>query len=263
MSDRRRIIIKRRPIEQGGFNPPEHAGGVNQPIPAVQPAVDEQEYQEQAVEERRDAGKLYSEALSRYNELMQRIADIRSLDRTIQKVFHKQDFVELKMVKKKLDELNAKRSETMAAAGLVEGALLESVSELEASMASLEEELFEKLVEVEALRDAEEGGRSIDKERLARYESEANALRDEIGRIREKVNDLQAKVDEMRSLPHKINELTTSDDVSEPLLQELRARFRDEGKIVATIEKIMQDESIPRQYAIIYLWKRAFRARVS
>ncbi|MEM3040872.1 MAG: hypothetical protein QXG97_02440, partial [Nitrososphaerota archaeon] len=66
-----------------------------------------------------------------------------------------------------------------------------------------------------------------------------------------------------KSLPQSINELTTSDEIAEPLLRDLISRFKDEARVNSAIEKVMQDEAVPKQYAIIYLWKRLYKPKVS
>ncbi|MEM1966961.1 MAG: hypothetical protein QXO86_03690, partial [Nitrososphaerota archaeon] len=94
-------------------------------------------------------------------------------------------------------------------------------------------------------------------------ESEIEELRNKIAESKTKMSELQLKLDNIRSLPRTINKLTTSTEEAEPLYKELVAKYRDEARVSSAIEKIVQDEGVPRPYAIIHLWKAALKPRVS
>jgi phage shock protein A len=261
MSERKKIVIKRRllePFPETTSLPPAEGEKAEEKIEEISP---QQEQPSQSISRPFDLS-IVDAAIEKFNELMSKINEIKNRDKTMQKVFHKQDFIDLRVVKKKLDELTNMRSEVLAGAGPVENLLNEAVAALESEMVRLEEMLFEKLVEIESIRDSDEG-EGVDKTIIDRLEQEADVIRENISSVNKRISDLQSKIEQLKSLPQSINELTTSDEVAEPLLKDLISRFKDETRVNSAIEKVMQDESVPRQYAIIYLWKRLYKPRVS
>ncbi len=261
MSERKKIVIKRRLSEQfSDTTSPTLAEG-EKPKMEVEDINTQQEQQSQSISKPLDLS-IVDAAIEKFNELMNKINEIKNRDRTMQKVFHRQDFIDLRVVKKKLDELASMRSEVLVNAGPIENLLNDAIAALESEMVKLEEELFEKLVEIESIRDSDEKG-GVDKSILEKLEGEADAIRENISSVNKRISDLQSKIEQLKSLPQSINELTTSDEVAEPLLKDLISRFKDEARVNSAIEKVMQDESVPKQYAIIYLWKRLYKPRVS
>jgi DNA repair exonuclease SbcCD ATPase subunit len=261
MSEKKKIVIKRRllePFPETTTTPPAEG---EKPVEKMEGTGPQQEKPSQSVSKPLDLS-IVDTAIEKFNELMSKINEIKNRDKTMQKVFHRQDFVDLRVVKKKLDELTNMKSEVLAGAGPVENLLNEAVAALESEMVRLEEQLFEKLVEIESLRDSEEKA-VVDKSIIDKLEQEADVIRENISSVNRRISDLQSKIEQLKSLPQTINELTTSDEVAEPLLKDLISRFKDEARVNSAIEKIMQDESVPRQYAIIYLWKRLYKPRVS
>lgn len=261
MSDRKKIVIKRRLFDQIPENTTPYMPETEKP---KDQEIDFSPQKEQPVETLRKPLDLsiVDTAIEKFNELMNKISEIKNRDRTMQKVFHRQDFVDLRVVKKKLDELTSMRSEILAGAGPVENLLNDAVAALEAEMVKLEEQLFEKMVEIESIRDSD-GKVEVDKSMIEKLEEEADRIRENISSVHRKISDLQSKIEQLKLLPQSINELTTSDEVAEPLLKDLINRFKDEARVNSAIEKVMQDEAVPKQYAIIYLWKRLFKPRVT
>ncbi len=261
MSERKKIVIKRRlfePFPETTSPPPAESEKTEE---RMEETIPQHEQPSQSVSKPLDLS-IVDAAIEKFNELMSKINEIKNKDKTMQKVFHRQDFVDLRVVKKKLDELTNMKSEVLAGAGTIENLLNEAVAALESEMVRLEEQLFEKLVEIESMRDSEEKI-GVDKSIIDRLEQEADVIRENISSVNKRISDLQSKIEQLKSLPQSINELTTSDEVAEPLLKDLISRFKDETRVNSAIEKVMQDESVPRQYAIIYLWKRLYKPRVS
>jgi len=255
MSDRRRIVIRRRlPIESVGVQQPE--GDSLEELEREKQVAGSQEA------ERGETRDSIDEALSSFNAIQQRIKELWELDRSIQRVFKKWDEVDLAKVKKKLNQLTDERNRLLSEAQGCEALLNEALGVLETRMSEIEEQLFDKLVEVEFIRERgahtnEEGGT-----RLRVLESEAEECRNRIAEIKRMISDLQLKLDNVRALPRTILKLTTCTEEAEPLYRELVAKW-DEAKVSSAIEKIMQDEGVARPYAIIHLWKAALRPRLS
>ncbi|MEM1518075.1 MAG: hypothetical protein QXI27_00185 [Nitrososphaerota archaeon] len=261
MSERKKIVIKRRLFDQAPEGTLPLVPETEKPKEREEDLTSQQQQPFENLSKPHDLS-IIDAAIERFNELMNKITEIRSRDRTMQKVFHRQDFVDLRVIKKKLDELTNMRSEVLADAGPVENLLNEAVSVLEAEMVKLEEQLFEKLVEIESIRDSN-NKLEIDKSILEKLEEEADRIRENISSVHGRISELQSKIEQLKSLPQSINELTTSDEIAEPLLRDLISRFKDEARVNSAIEKVMQDEAVPKQYAIIYLWKRLYKPKVS
>jgi len=261
MSERKKIVIKRRLFEQYPEATPSTMVESDKAKEQVEDMATHQEQPSQGAS-RPPELSVVDVAMEKFNELMNKINDIRNKDRTMQKVFHKQDFIDLRVVKKKLDELASMRSEVLAGAGPVENLLNDAIAALESEMVRLEEQLFEKLVEIESIKDSDEKA-EVDRTIIEKLEGEADAIRENISSVHKRISEIQSKIEQLKSLPQSIIELTTSDEVAEPLLKDLISRYKDEARVNSAIEKIMQDESVPRQYAIIYLWKRLYKPKVS
>ncbi|MCS7142663.1 MAG: hypothetical protein NZ920_02545 [Aigarchaeota archaeon] len=259
MSERRRIIIRKKAAE---------------PIDEPNPLNTEPQFEQSVTRQPEQTPQLppqikFSDidpltlAYKSFDSLMERVAHIKRIDHVVQKVFYRMDTVDLKVVKKKIDEVNGLRSQLLTELGEVELAINEAISHLENSMAVHEEELFNRLVELESMREMEEEGKRVDRSAIERIEQETNGLRESISSVRQKIVDLQSKLDVVRSLPAKLTEMTTSKEVVESLYKDLLAKFKEESRIRPLIDKIMQDEVIPREYAVIYVWKKVFKPTIS
>ncbi len=260
MSERKRIIIKRRLFDQLPEDTSSQLPEVEKKDQVLGVNLQKEQLTQSGVKP--IDLSVVNLALEKFNELMNKINEIKNKDKTMQKVFHRQDFIDLRVVKKKLDELANMRSEVLAGSGQVENLLNDAIAVLESEMVNLEEQLFEKLVEVESMRDSE-GMTEIDKSMIEKLEQEADRIRESISSVNKQISELQSKIEQLKSLPQSINDLTTSDDIAESLFKDLISRFKDETRVNSAVEKIMQDESVPRQYAIIYLWKRLYKPKAS
>ncbi|MCS7145941.1 MAG: hypothetical protein RMJ28_02675 [Nitrososphaerota archaeon] len=255
MSDKRRIVIRRRPPEA----PPEP----QQEAEAADAVEVERPAQESKEPPPPQTADTYEEATKSFNTVQERIREIRELDRSIQRVFKKWDEVDLRSVKKKLNQLSDERNTVLVEAQSCENLLNEALGVLETRMSELEEQLFDRLVEVEYLRERGSSLSEAEGSRLRALETEVEEYRNRIAEIKRKISDLQLKLDNVRSLPRTISKLTTSMEEAEPLYRELVAKYRDEARVASAVEKIMQDEGVSRPYAIIHLWKAALKPRVS
>lgn len=256
VSDKRRIIIRRRPLPELPQTPAKE-GEAQDTVEMERQSVEQQEPQQPP------AVDAYEEALKSFNMIQDKIKEIRELDRSIQRVFKKWDEVDLRSVKKKLNQLADERNSVLSEAQTCENLLNEALGVLETQMSELEEQLFDRLVEVEYLRERGSSLNESESSRLRSLEAEVEEFRNRIAEIKRRISDLQLKVDNIRSLPRTISRLTTSMDEAEPLYRELVAKYKDEARVASAIDKIMQDEGVSRPYAIIHLWKAALKPRVS
>lgn len=271
---RRRIIIRRRPLDQpqqqDPFAQPPVAqappAGVQerQPVeelPQVQP-VPEQPRQATVSPETEELVRRAEEgarrAKARFEELLARMEEIKTLDKSIQRVFvEKYPTPNLAVVKRKLSELEAERSRVLASAGDVEAVIQQAVNEMDSVISELEQVLFDKSVDLEYLYEARAGGKSESQPSIAELEAECSRIRDEIARIMSARGELLQKLELLRNLPNLIYKLTTYADLAPEYLKRLKeSKPLDESKLQHAIARVVQDEQVPREYAILYLYKK-------
>ncbi len=251
MSEKRRIVIRRR------LSPEETI---------VEGAEQDQRAAESVVEPEREESPAinpYEQAVTAFANIQKKLSEIKGWDRAYQRIFKTREDVRLDTVKKRLDKLSDMRNQVLAEAQGVEGLLNEALGRLETEMSVIEEELFDKLVEAEYLRERGGSLSQDEQSRLDLLEKEIDEHRQKIVETKKKVSELQHRLDKLRELPRTIYDETTSNEEAEPLYRDLVAKFKDEVKIRSTIEKIMQEQGISRPYAIIHVWKAAFKPKVS
>jgi chromosome segregation ATPase len=262
--ERKRIIIRRRPAEGQEEQEPPVALEPSQlketfieaQQPAVQPqATETRDTEVEAVFMR--ALNVYEDAVQRFNDFFSRIERLRDRDRSIQNAYIKaEDVTRLTVVKKKLDELNDERSAILASAGPVEQKLTQAMAELESVVSDLEQLLFDKLVELEEMSAARSSGAPVGPE-IRAVEEACNRIRSEIARTRGLIEDLRKKVQALRDLPKTIYRMTTYRDLAEEYYKQLKSQKSiDEARLEEHLKKVMQEEQVPWEYAVLYLYKK-------
>jgi chromosome segregation ATPase len=265
--ERKRIIIRRRPAEGQEEQEPPVALEPSQlketfiedQQPAVQPqATETRDTEVEAVFMR--ALNVYEDAVQRFNDFFSRIERLRDRDRSIQNAYIKaEDVTRLTVVKKKLDEMNDERSAILASAGPVEQKLTQAMAELESVVSDLEQLLFDKLVELEEMSAARSSGAPVGPE-IRAVEEACNRIRSEIARTRGLIEDLRKKVQALRDLPKTIYRMTTYRDLAEEYYKQLKSQKGiDEARLEEHLKKVMQEEQVPWEYAVLYLYKRLMK----
>ena len=265
--ERKRIIIRRRPAEGQEEQEPPVALDPSQlketfiedQQPAVQPqATETRDTEVEAILVR--ARNVYEDAVQRFNDFFSRIERLRDRDRSIQNAYIKaEDVTRLTVVKKKLDELNDERSAILASAGPVEQKLTQAMAELESVVSDLEQLLFDKLVELEEMSAARSSGAPVGPE-IRAVEEACNRIRSEIARTRGLIEDLRKKVQALRDLPKTIYRMTTYRDLAEEYYKQLKSQKGiDEARLEEHLKKVMQEEQVPWEYAVLYLYKRLMK----
>jgi ABC-type transporter Mla subunit MlaD len=264
--ERKRVIIRRRPTEGQEEQEPQVTLDSTQLketfIEAQQPvqpqATETGDTEVEAILVR--ARDVYEDALQRFNEFFSRIERLRERDRSIQSAYMKmEELVRLAVVKKKLDELNDERSAILASAGPAEQKLTQAMAELESVVSDLEQLLFDKLVELEELSAARSSGAPAGPEVRA-VEEACNRIRSEIAKTRGLIEDLRKKVQALRDLPKTIYRMTTYRDLAEEYYKQLKSQKGiDEARLEEHLKKVMQEEQVPWEYAVLYLYKRLMK----
>ncbi|MDJ0273603.1 MAG: hypothetical protein QXP81_00440 [Nitrososphaerota archaeon] len=265
--ERKRVIIRRRPVEgqeeqepSAPLDPSQLRGTVLEPQPQEQPQTEQTTDVELEAALRR-AREVYDEAVQRYNEFVSRLERLRERDRSVQSAYMKSEEVfRLAVVKRKLDELNAERSALLTAAGPVEQRLTQAIADLESVVSDLEQMLFDRLVDLEELNAMRGSGVAVNDSDVRIVEEECNRIRSEIARTRSRIDELRKKVEVLRSLPRTIYKITTHSELAEEYYRQLKSqRNIDEAKLEEHVKKIMQEEQVPWEYAVLYLYKRLMK----
>ncbi len=262
--ERKRVIIRRRPTEgqeeqepPGALDPSQLKETFIEPQQPVQAQTTEiGDAEAEAVLGR--AREVYEDAVQRYNEFLSRIERLKERDRSIQSAYMKaDDILRLTIVKRKLDELNIERSNLLTAAGPVEQKLTQAMADLESVVSDLEQLLFDKLVELEEVNAARSSGSPIQGPEVRAVEEACNRIRSEIARTRARIDDLRKKVEVLRNLPRTIYKMTTHTELAEEHHRQLKSqRNIDEARLEEHLKKVMQEEQVPWEYAVLYLYKR-------
>ncbi|MCS7117644.1 MAG: hypothetical protein NZ957_02510 [Thaumarchaeota archaeon] len=194
----------------------------------------------------------------RYDELLVKLEDLRTRDKSIQRVFvEKYPTPNLTVVKKKLSELEAERSRILAGVGEIEASIQQAINELDSVISELEQVLFDKSVDLEYLYEARSSGKGDSQGPVAELEAECNRIRGEIARIMSLRGELTQKLEVLRNLPNSIYKFTTYGDLAPEYLKKLKeSKPLDESKLQHAITRVVQDEQVPREYAILYLYKK-------
>lgn len=265
--ERKRVIIRRRAAEGQEEQEPPTALDPSQLketfIEAQQPVHVQTTEAEDALTESvlRRAREVYEDAVQRYNDLLSRIERLREKDRSIQSAYMKaDDIMRLTVVKRKLDELNVERSNLLTAAGPVEQKLTQAMTDLESIVSDLEQLLFDRLVELEEMNAARGSGAPVQGPEIRAVEEACNRIRSGIAWTREQINELRKKVQALRDLPRTIYRMTTYREMAEEYYRQLKSqRNIDETRLEEHLKKVMQEEQVPWEYAVLYLYKRLMK----
>ncbi|MCS7095284.1 MAG: hypothetical protein NZ988_05730 [Thaumarchaeota archaeon] len=269
---RRRIVIRRKPLEQSQESSTQTQGNPLAPSGPQEKEPPKEPQQSSQVLEAAQPGPLSPEAEElirraeeecrrakvRYDDLLVKLEDLRMRDKSIQRVFvEKYPTPNLTVVKKKLSELEAARSRILAGAGETESSIQQAINELDSVISELEQVLFDKSVDLEYLYEAKSSGKGEGQGPIAELETECNRIRDAIARIMSLRSDLAQKLEVLRNLPNSIYKFTTYGDLAPEYLKKLKElKPLDESKLQHAIARVVQDEQVPREYAILYLYKK-------
>lgn len=139
---------------------------------------------------------------------------------------------------------------------------------LEQKFSEIEEELYFNQVELDTMHQLEEQGKPISVSKREELEKIVPELRERLAEIDGKIKEADKKIETLRRMADNVYETTSYRDLSEKLFDQiievLQGRFENvdeaRAKIRSQIELVAQREGIPREYAIIYLWRRLKKA---
>ncbi|MEM1940430.1 MAG: hypothetical protein QXS96_06700 [Candidatus Caldarchaeum sp.] len=226
-----------------------------QPVKEVSLKPVEEPVQQQPV------GDELDEALKMYDELMREIERLRGLDRNFMLYCIKMEELRPQLVRNILSRLAEKRNALLEKSGEVLERLRAAKEALGSEFAQVEEELIWSSIELNTMQLEKDSG--SDKGVGIREELEAKIpeLRKKLASLRNRLKMVEEMVKQLSDLPRNIADITTNKEEPAKLFEEIKKKYilshgqRAEAVARAEIEKIAQQESIPREYAVILLWK--------
>jgi chromosome segregation ATPase len=231
-------------------------GEVVEPPPTEKPAV------QQPPEPVDDA---LSEAMLRYEELMNEVEHIKQLDRNFMLYCIKMEELRPQLIRSILSRLAEKRNALLSKVDAVMEKIREARDTLGSEFAETEEELIWASIELNTmqLEQAKKGVKDVGlKEEL---EARIPELRKRLTTLRNRLKSLEEILRRLSELPKNVVELTSSREEAEKLFEDAKKRLmlthgaRAEAVLRAEVERIAQQESIPRDYAVLLFWKSLAR----
>jgi len=237
-------------------------------VPQVEPeaSVTETETRVQAkppeaVTPSRDVeASIIKEAFDGYDALMAKIQEMRIREQIFQKMFMEQN-ISVTTVKEILARWNVLRDQIVEEASSLIEKVNEAKSKLESEFSKVETDLYISVVELDTLKYKESLNMPVPQELKASLEAKVSILRQELSEKKKKIGELEEKARMLSELPRKIHSLTSYTELADKLYQELKekhgAKFgpRVDEALQKNIEAIMQSKGIPREYAIILIWR--------
>lgn len=197
-----------------------------------------------------------------YKEIENKINEIKLRDHVFQKLVRDED-IHPKIIKKILLKWNDLKSQVLEDAKRIREKLIVTKSLIEDEFSKTEEDLYLATIEVNTMElKFKEKGETKKVGKIEELEAKIPLLRQKLFQLRSKIKDIDEKINFLNDLPKRINELTTSTQIPSELYEELRKRYgaiygdKWESILKGNIANIAESEGIPREYAVILVWKR-------
>jgi len=256
----KRVVIKDESEEEEEKEPviePVEEEKAEEALPAPEPSISEEG---RAVEED------MVDAEAAYEVVINKIDEIKVREQVTQQRFLEHEEMGLPILKKLLQKWDALREELLKS-------IQEAISRynslkalLEERFSSIEEELYLNQIELDTLHQLEEQGKPISISKKEELEKLIPELRERLADLDKKIKEIDKKVEELRKMSDNVYEITAYKDLSEKLLSQMIEAYYDrlgedtEPKLRSQIDVVAQREGIPREYAVIYIWKRLKKA---
>ncbi|MEM4190145.1 MAG: hypothetical protein QW544_06505, partial [Candidatus Caldarchaeum sp.] len=201
------------------------------------------------------------EVLRLYDEVMKEIDRLKILDKNFIEYCKKLEELRPQLIRSILSRLSQRRNAVLEKSANVLEKLKGAKDALGAEFAEVEEELIWSSIELNTMQL--EGGRSEEKNVGLKEELEARIpeLRKKLTSIRNRLKMVDDMVKQLTDLPRTIVEMTSNKDEVAKLFEDVKKRYilthgpRAESVLRAEIERVAQQEAIPREYATLLVWK--------
>lgn len=205
---------------------------------------------------------IVKEAFERYDALMAKIQEVKIREQIFQKMLLEQD-ISIATIREILARWNAIKEQIVSESASLIEKINAAKSKLESEFSNIETDLCISIVELDTLKYKESSNVPVSQELKASLETKITILRQELSEKKKKIRELEEMYKTISELPKKIHSLTTYTELADKLYEELKekhgAKFgpRVDESLQRNIETIMQSKGIPREYAIILIWKEA------
>lgn len=202
------------------------------------------------------------EAFEGYDALMAKLQEIRIREQIFQKMLLEQD-ISITTIKEILSRWNMMREQIINESASLLEKINAAKSKMEAEFSNIETDLCISIVELDTLKYKESSNIPVPQELKASLETKITVLRQELSEKKKRIRELEEMAMMVTDLPKKIYSLTAYTELADKLYEELKekhgAKFgpRVDESLQKNIENIMQSLGIPREYAIILIWKEA------
>ena len=252
----KRVIIRDSDLEE--------AEPVVEPVEEVVEEVSEEAAAEAERGVEAELEKATADAEAAYELVMGKIEEIKIREQVTQKKFLEDPGMSLGILKKLLQRWDSLRDELI---GYINDAIekhrrLREV--LEREFSGVEEDLYFNRVELDTMIQLEAQGRPISVSKKEELENLVPKLRERLVELDKRIKEVDARIDELRRMSENIYDYTSYKDLTEAifgqLVETLQGRYANledaRTKIRSQVELIAQREGIPKEYAVIYLWRR-------
>jgi len=252
----KRVIIRDSDLEE--------AEPVVEPVDEVVEEVSEEAAAEAERGAEAELEKATADAEAAYELVMGKVEEIKIREQVTQKKFLEDPGMSLGILKKLLQRWDSLRDELI---GYINDAIekhrrLRDV--LEREFSGVEEELYFNQVELDTMIQLETQGRPISVSKKEELENLVPKLRERLVELDKRIKEVDARIDELRRMSENVYDHTSYTDLMEAvfgqIVETLQGRYGSfeeaRAKVRSQIELIAQREGIPKEYAVIYLWKR-------
>ena len=207
---------------------------------------------EQVVEEIPEDTLLES-AIKSYEAFKKRIEYIVKKDRAFQEMCIEKD-ISTETIRRILSKLKEDREQAVKEASQVKEKLEEAKQRYMQQFSEIEAELYWTRLEKITESDRIEPG----------VEAELQNMENKLVMLKNKIREIDNWIKELNEIPGTIYEISTYKEHAKRLYEELKKRYmirygeRAEGVLSAEIQKLAQQENIPREYAVILLLKSIY-----
>lgn len=200
------------------------------------------------------------QATQMYDELMKEIEHVKNLDKSFMLYCIRSDELRAQRIRSILSRLAEKRNSLLEKSGSVLEKLKTARETIGSEFAQVEEELIWSSIELNTMQlEGDKGGKNVGlKEEL---EARIPELRKKLAALRNRLKTFDEMIKQLNELPRNIVDMTSNKEDAAKLFEEIKKKLmlshgaRAEAVARAEIEKIAQQESIPREYATVLLWK--------
>ncbi|MDJ0270051.1 MAG: hypothetical protein NXY59_05850 [Aigarchaeota archaeon] len=264
----RKIIVR---VSGEGAKKQESQPPTGEDMPVIEPvseAVETREEQQQEAEPQLEVASeeepeeaLVESAINHYEKLKSDIENVRKRDFKFQELCIRET-VPPRAIREILTRLNELRSKIVNDSRRTLEILEQAKAQLEERFSKVEVDLYWASLELNTLQLDETASSKGDVGLKEELEARIPQLRQELSMLRNRIKELEEKIHEISELPRTINDVTTSRELADRILEEVKKRYvlshgtRAEAMLTADVQRLMERDNIPREYAIILLWKK-------